>query len=62
VGLSVSAIITWLAYLSLLVFDIDKEQVEIRKDDEFIEYKLDEYKSEIDGLIEQIRDGKNKSP
>jgi hypothetical protein len=58
----VSAIITWLAYLSLLVFDIDKEQVEIRKDDEFIEYKLDEYKSEIDGLIEQIRDGKNKSP
>lgn len=61
VGLSVSAIVTWLAYLSLLIFDIDKEQAEIRKDDQHIEYRIDEVESDVDKLLRDFRDGGGKA-
>lgn len=56
VGLSVSALFTWLTYLSLLVFDIDKEQAEIIKDDQHLEYRVEEVESDVDRLLERMRE------
>ena len=55
VGLSVSALFTLLTYLSLLVFDIDKEQAEIIKDDQHLEYRVEEVESDVDRLLERLR-------
>lgn len=60
VGLSVSAIVTWGAYLTLLVFDIDKEQVGMKQVDSHIEYRVDEVEEDIEDLIDRINQSESK--
>lgn len=56
VGLSVSALGTWAVYLTLMVFDLNTDVAEIRKDDSHLEYRVDQVESEVDQLLMEARD------
>lgn len=53
-GFCASAVVTWLSYLSLFVFDIDREQAEIMKDDSHLEYRIDELEDEVDKIKDRL--------
>jgi hypothetical protein len=56
VGLSVSALGTWAVYLTLMVFDLNTDVAEIRKDDNHLEYRVDQVESDVDQLLRDMRD------
>lgn len=56
VGLSVSALGTWAVYLTLMVFDLNTDVAEIRKDDTHLEYRVDEVESDVDMLLKELRE------
>lgn len=58
VGLSVSALGTWAVYLTLMVFDLDKDIAEIRKDDAHLEYRVEEVEETVDEMLERMRNSK----
>lgn len=58
VGLSISALCTWLVYLTLLVFDVDKEQALQGKEDVIIRKEIKNNKDEIELLKDKIESPK----
>ena len=50
VGLSISAIGTWLVYLSLLTFDLDKEAALNKQRDLTVKEQVEDNSEEIDKL------------
>lgn len=54
VGLSVSAMVTWLAYLSVLVFDNHSDIVEVKGQDSHLEYRIDEVESDVDKMLRRF--------
>ena len=59
VGLTVSAIVTWLAYISVVVFDNHADIVEVKGQDSHLEYRVDEVESDVDKLLEDFRQRDN---
>lgn len=49
-GFCASAVVTWLSFLTLEVFDLDRNQAEIRKDDSHLEYRLDQVEDSLEDL------------
>lgn len=50
IGLTVSAVVTWLFWLTLYIFDVDKELVKGNERDKFTEQIVEELQHDVKSL------------